>query len=240
MVSENMLGQNWWEKFLERAYQSGFVAGGKLTGTSPPQRTPVPTVYRELASREFAGIAGAVVQQVSRHVAIAAISKRRPLPIYQRMLPVLKQTGQARVKTAINTMTVQLHNAGRLAQFRTAGVKQVGIDAERLEPAKPSRFLKSFIKRDHAQHVHDISAANFLLALASNVLAAAEEAGGEKDYFEVMTAGDDLVCPVCEALATEGPYEMDLADALIPAHPNCRCTLVPAGAFTQEQRLGEE
>src|SRR5262245_36961805 len=107
MVSENMLGQNWWEKFLQRAYHSGVVAGGKLTGTSPPASpAPVPAVYRELAQREFAGIAGAVVQQVTRHAATAALAKRRPLPLYQRVLPVLRQVGGARVKLAVNSMTV--------------------------------------------------------------------------------------------------------------------------------------
>ena len=45
MVSEHMLGQNWWEKFLQRAYQSGLATGGELTGTSPPHGpAPVPAV----------------------------------------------------------------------------------------------------------------------------------------------------------------------------------------------------
>lgn len=220
MVSENMLGQNWWEKFLQRAYQSGVVTGGKLTRSSPPHSpAPVPAVYRELAAREFAGIAGAVVQQVTRHAAAAALAKRRPLPLYQRVLPVLKKVGGARIKLAANSMTVQLHNAGRLAQFRAAGVRRVSVDAERLEPARPSRFLLQYIKHDHA-HVHDQDE--------------------EEELMEVVTAGDDKVCIVCEEIAMGGPYALDLAEALIPAHPNCRCALVPAGVFTEEERLGED
>jgi SPP1 gp7 family putative phage head morphogenesis protein len=44
---------------------------------------------------------------------------------------------------------------------------------------------------------------------------------------EFVTAGDDRVCPECEALASAGPYDLDAAEGLIPAHPNCRCVVVP-------------
>jgi hypothetical protein len=45
---------------------------------------------------------------------------------------------------------------------------------------------------------------------------------------EVITAGDDKVCPVCEALAAGGPYSLDEAEKLLPAHPNDRCCMIPA------------
>jgi SPP1 gp7 family putative phage head morphogenesis protein len=44
---------------------------------------------------------------------------------------------------------------------------------------------------------------------------------------EVVTAGDDKVCPVCDALAKGGPYTLDEAEKLIPAHGNCRCCSIP-------------
>lgn len=37
----------------------------------------------------------------------------------------------------------------------------------------------------------------------------------------VLTAEDDLVCPECEEIADDGPYYIDEAEALIPAHPHC-------------------
>lgn len=43
---------------------------------------------------------------------------------------------------------------------------------------------------------------------------------------EVSTAGFN-VCPECEALAAGGPYTLAKAEQLIPAHPNCRCVLLP-------------
>lgn len=43
---------------------------------------------------------------------------------------------------------------------------------------------------------------------------------------EFTTAGDDAVCPECEAL--EGRvYSMEEAEGVIPVHPNCRCAWLP-------------
>lgn len=35
------------------------------------------------------------------------------------------------------------------------------------------------------------------------------------------------VCPLCLAKAAGSPYKMDELDEIPPAHPNCRCTLIP-------------
>jgi len=43
----------------------------------------------------------------------------------------------------------------------------------------------------------------------------------------VLTAGDDKVCPRCEDIADSGPYTIDEARGLIPAHPSCRCAFDP-------------
>lgn len=45
---------------------------------------------------------------------------------------------------------------------------------------------------------------------------------------DVITAGDDHVCQACEDISDEGPYTIDEAESLIPAHPDCRCAFVPA------------
>jgi hypothetical protein len=211
-INEQLVNTPWWEKFLERAYESGVAAGGELTRSPPRSYTPVPAVYREFAKREFAGIAAATMQQVSRQAAAAAIGRRKPLPMYQRVLAVLRKIGHTRMKAAANTMAVQLHNAGRLAAFREAGITQVGIDPERLEPARPSRFIK------HDHRLHDQT---------------------EEEEVDWVTAGDELVCPICESLAEQSPYKIDLAEALLPAHINCRCSLLPAGLLSLEERLGE-
>lgn len=43
---------------------------------------------------------------------------------------------------------------------------------------------------------------------------------------EVVTAGDDRVCPQCASL--EGQiFDLDVAEGLIPVHPQCRCCVFP-------------
>ena len=56
-----------------------------------------------------------------------------------------------------------------------------------------------------------------------------EEAGvmGIGIKAEIATAQDDAVCAECEAVARDGPYEIDAARGLIPVHPNCRCAAIP-------------
>jgi hypothetical protein len=54
------------------------------------------------------------------------------------------------------------------------------------------------------------------------------DAEGEEEIVEVLTAGDDDVCEECEDISVGGPYEIDEARGLIPAHPRCRCAFVPA------------
>ena len=43
---------------------------------------------------------------------------------------------------------------------------------------------------------------------------------------EWMTAGDDRVCPKCEALQGK-IFTLDEIELLIPLHPNCRCIALP-------------
>ncbi len=51
-----------------------------------------------------------------------------------------------------------------------------------------------------------------------------EELGVEAEW---STAGDDRVCPQCSGMEGQ-TFNMKEARGLIPLHPNCRCTWIPA------------
>lgn len=51
---------------------------------------------------------------------------------------------------------------------------------------------------------------------------------------DVITAGDEDVCEECEQIAAEGPYSIDEAQGLIPAHNWCRCAFAPAGKYEKD------
>ena len=43
----------------------------------------------------------------------------------------------------------------------------------------------------------------------------------------IVSKEDELVCMECEILAASGPMSIEIAKQHIPAHPNCRCVIVP-------------
>lgn len=59
------------------------------------------------------------------------------------------------------------------------------------------------------------------------------------ELVNILTAGDDDVCPECEDYADAAPYDIDEVE--IPLHPNCRCTVVPADdrRFAEPERSEE-
>jgi SPP1 gp7 family putative phage head morphogenesis protein len=44
---------------------------------------------------------------------------------------------------------------------------------------------------------------------------------------EWSTAGDDRVCALCDSLSMAGPYTLEEAWGMVPAHPLCRCCVLP-------------
>ena len=82
--TSNCSAGGWWERYLQRAYDSGLVAGGELVRPSSGIQPPLPAVYSELARRELAGIAAALVQQVSRQAGLAAaLTRQKPQLMYR-------------------------------------------------------------------------------------------------------------------------------------------------------------
>lgn len=44
-----------------------------------------------------------------------------------------------------------------------------------------------------------------------------------EELVQIVTMGDELVCQICQDLEADGPYQIEEARQLIPAHPHCRC-----------------
>ena len=147
-VDTQLLGMSWWEKYLQRAYDFGLLAGGKLVGPPPGNQQPLPAVYRELATRELAGIAAALVQQVSRQAGGAALTRQKPQLMYRQVLTAIKKVGMARLQDVR-----QLHD-GAAPQRCTARAVQSGgryAGRHRGGTAGQSEAVE-FLKHDHAIH----------------------------------------------------------------------------------------
>lgn len=194
-------GGSWMDPYLQRAYDSGLAAAQVYTKLVPNSK--IDTSFQEQARRELTGISEAMQQQSNRGMADGLRRNLRPRLLY---LDVSSKTRKiiSRLNSMCNTATVQLHNRGKLDEFRRVGMKQVGIVAERLPPK---------IVHDHFHDAKHKVAKKVKQEVIEQV--------------NVLTAGDDLVCQECEDIADGGPYDIDEAEGLIPAHGSCRCSFVP-------------
>jgi hypothetical protein len=223
--------------FLEQAYATGTKFGQEQANT---QKTHILAGHRldalvSLARVELEGIIEAVSQQSIRVVANGLLTDQKPMTITRQVLNVIETVGRNRSNAMIELLVVRAHAEASLDIYEAAGIATVGLlpesraqakvvadakaqpkaktktkDAKRTGPGSRSRAAtpsKSTINRIRRAEL------NIAKRLGENV--------------NVRTAGDDDVCPVCEAISEDGPYSINAARGLIPAHPHCRCSFIP-------------
>ncbi|QDP54864.1 MAG: hypothetical protein Unbinned3891contig1000_62 [Prokaryotic dsDNA virus sp.] len=101
--------------------------------------------------------------------------------------------------------------------------------AARSGPAEISRSIQQQLTSINKTRAHTLARTEVIHAHSEGQLDSFERLGVEEVgvQAEWSTAGDDRVCPRCAA--NEGKvYNMKEARGLIPLHPNCRCTWLPA------------
>ena len=126
--------------------------------------------------------------------------------LYRKViLPNLMRPLSSRLHSLTETNITRVYNAGKLDYYEASNVQSVGVRSESLGKAA-AKLLRTTISRD------------------SRFIDADED---ELDYYQVETAGDDRVCEIC--LSYESAlYTLEEARELLPAHPNCRCAVIPA------------
>jgi hypothetical protein len=240
---------SWMRPLLNAAYGAGTSFGQQQAKT---QLTHTLSGHREealqsLARVELQGIIEAVSQQSIRVVSNGLLTSERPMAIARKIMNIIETVGRNRSNAMIELLVVRAHAEASLDIYEAAGIKAIGLlpesraqakvitdaqaqpkatrktkDAKRTGPGSrssrtevPSRSTISRIRRAEL---------NIARRLGENV--------------NVRTAGDDDVCPICEAISEEGPYSIMRARSLIPAHPHCRCVFVPAddARFAQDTR----
>jgi 8-oxo-dGTP pyrophosphatase MutT (NUDIX family) len=125
---------------------------------------------------------------------------------------IVDKVGKSRSALLVGFIILRAFSAATLDTFRAAGITHVGTkpesrsarivtDAKKSKAPKGKKLSKIYSQERKLQSLGEV---------------------------DVLTAGDDDVCPICEDISEEGPYDIDTAETLIPAHPNCRCAFVPA------------
>jgi len=99
--------------------------------------------------------------------------------------------------------------------------------SEGLNPMQIARNINNRIEKIGITRARMLARTEVINAHANATLNSFQEAGIEGVDVEtelLITLG---ACEECEAIAEEGPYTLDEARGLIPAHPNCRCAWAP-------------
>lgn len=220
----------WLRPMIETAYARGVKRAQVLTKTiaAPLHARESVQALVGLCLIELQGIAEATSQHAVRAVALGMIHKAKPTDVSTAVLSVVDKIGRNRARSMVALMLVKAFNTATLDQFEAAGVKKVGVDPE---------FLPKPRLRDAKKGTGPGSRTTKTTVPSSRTvrrIRAAQRQVEELEEVNVLTAGDDDVCPVCEDIADEGPYDIDTARSLIPAHPNCRCAFIPFYEFDEE------
>jgi hypothetical protein len=187
----------------------------------------------QLATVELQGIISAVSQQATRAVSEGLLANQRSSEIVRAVQNVIDKVGISRTNAMIELLVVRAHAEATLDIFAAANIKTVGLQAEAKKVAKVGDA--KFGAGSRLSRLFPPSASTIGRIIAQEVgLSAA--LGGEVD---VVTAGDFKVCQQCEDIADDGPYALDDARSLIPAHPSCRCVFVPTDDSSDDDNVDD-
>lgn len=207
--------------FVLEAYQAGKRHAEKDLGQEIPVSNDRVDAIAEVAHVELQGIAEAVSQQAVRIISQELLSSPQPMQLVRKVWDRIDKVGVSRSAALVDSIVLTAFNQGSLDVFQFAGVAEVDILPELVRSAATvgdartgpgSRVSRS--RTPSASTIYRIEKMEQQLSKLKRV--------------KVKTAGDDLVCPVCKLIAKRGPYTIDRARSLIPAHPKCRCVFVRA------------
>lgn len=195
---------------------------------------------QSLARVELEGIIEAVSQQAVRAVAQGLLVSSKPMAITRAVLNTIEKVGVQRSNAMIELLVVRAHAEASLDVYEAAGIKAVGLVPEAPAKLRSARDEKAQSTSKAEAKVEDakrytgpgskssrtrLPSRSTISRIRASELRIAKALG---ENVNVRTAGDYNVCPVCEQISEDGPYAINVARALIPAHPFCRCIFVPA------------
>jgi len=175
----------------------------------------------QLAYVELQGIAEAVSQQATREVAKALLHNATPLSVMRTVATIIDKVGVSRTNAMIELMVIKAFGEATLDVYAAAGVIEVNLVPEIKRDAQITDARRRGPGSNSSRTTTPSRSTIYRIRRAQREL--------EKlKLVNVLTAGDNKVCKICEAISENGPYKIDTARSLIPAHPNCRCVFVPA------------
>jgi hypothetical protein len=213
--------------YIEKGYDAGrsFAQGevGFYSNSLAGDRRD--TIF-QLAVVELQGIIEAVSQQAVRAVAYGLLHGQRPNTISRAVQSRIDAVGVPRSTSLVELLVVKAFSEGTLDVYESAGVRRVGLVPESLvakttdaRKVSPTGRFGTRSRTGEAPGERTIQRIKKQERETERALV-----GG---LVKVQTAGDNRVCKICRGIAKRGPYKINKARTLIPAHPRCRCVFVP-------------
>jgi len=222
------LDGSWTRPFIRSAVEIARRHAHSYTpsGVLDPSRA---AQMEDMTVNELRRIVGYAQQQITQVVTDAMRTESTPTSMMGAVTGVI-QAMRKRTWAMGDWMIAKTHATTTLSIFQHAGVKRVGIIPE---------HKRSGPKHDHAMDAKrkkgpgSRSRKKAPSARTIRRIRAAQRSLEEQfpKGVDVLTAEDEFVCIVCEDISEGGPYELDEAEDLIPAHVYCRCAFVPAGTL---------
>lgn len=177
------------------------------------------------ARNEIDGIAAATIQQVNRTVGNGLLARHSASNIVRHIGEVIEKVGVKRTALLAEDVIVRTFTNATLDAYAQAGITQVGVLAENVVARAMQDARK--VKRPGSRTRRRTPSRSTIYRI-EQLERGLEQSLGQ--WVEVVTAGDNKVCPICEELEAIGVMPLDTARSLVPAHPRCRCALLPAAA----------
>lgn len=220
------------DPMIEIAYRRGLLRAQRLSkAVVAPNMRDVIWNLQQLTLTELQGICEAVSQRLVRLAANAQLDSVKPQALFVEAKKGVESIGMVRSHALVDVMVVKTHGQATLDTFEAAGIKKVGLLPETVRPVRTtSRTSDATETNPTPRSARELSRTKVPTAKTLQSITRAEQRIERKfkaEEVEVVTAGDDLVCPECEDISADGPYTINEARSLIPAHPHCRCTFVP-------------
>lgn len=176
---------------------------------------------QQLVMMEQQGINEAVSQQIVRAVADGLLMQQSKAKVYAAAVKVVDKVGIVRSSAMVEFIIVKAHATATLDTFEAAGVKRVILLPENVPQLKrrigDAEGFRSRLPRNKLPSASTI-----------RTIRQREKKLERLRRVDIVTAGDERVCPICEDLEGAGPYSINEARSLIPAHSRCRCAFTSA------------
>jgi hypothetical protein len=230
----------WLRPFVRLTALSAQRRANDLTETAGHAESSRWESMESLAISELRGICEAAQQQLVRSVAHSMMRGATPTQTANATAAIIKAM-RDRTRAMSEYVVAKTHATTTLSTFRSSGVERVGVVPERLR--KRRRLGDAPKKTGPGSRLRGKAPSPRTIGRIEEVQQELEESLGG-DEVDVVTAGDDNVCEECQDISDGGPYDLDEAEDLIPAHPYCRCAFAPAGkyrdALLSDDREGHE